>query len=53
MRLIKDNILIRGIWSLYKDYFRISRRNMGHVGDNVIISHPFSGNLNNIFIGDK
>lgn len=26
---------------------------MGHVGDNVIISHPFSGNLNNIFIGDN
>ena len=53
MRLIKDNRWIRGLWSLYSDYFGINRKRFGHISDNVIITPPFSGNIENVFIYDN
>ena len=53
MRILKDNRWIRGLWSLYSNYFGVNRNKFGYIADNVIITPPLSGNLENIFIYDK
>lgn len=53
MRFFKDNRFIRGIWCLYSNYLGIKRNKFGYIDDNVIITPPLSGNLNNVYIYDR
>lgn len=53
MRVFKDNWFIRGLWSLYSNYFGIKRNKFGYIDDNVILTPPLSGNLNNVYIYDR
>ncbi len=49
MRL-KDNMLIRGIYYLYKDYFSINRKKLGFCGPNVTLTPPLRiSNPENVF----
>ena len=54
MRL-KDNMLIRGIYYLYKDYFSINRKKLGFCGPNVTLTPPLRiSNPENVFLyGDN
>lgn len=53
-RVIKDNRIIRGLWCLWERYFGSLRRNrFGHIGKNVILTPPFSGDIKNIYIYDN
>lgn len=49
-RKIKNNFLIRGGHFLFTDYFGWRRCKFGHISDNVVITPPFSGNKQNIYI---
>lgn len=53
MRFFKDNRFIRGLWCLYSNYFGINRKRFGYIDDNVILTPPLSGNLNNVYIYDR
>lgn len=51
---IKDNKYLRGIYSFFHNYFGIRRSNFAKIGDNVILTPPYSmGPLKNIEIGDS
>lgn len=51
MRTFKDNRFIRGLWSIWMRNFEgLKRSKFGHIGDNVILSPPLSGDLKNIYI---
>ena len=52
MRTFKDNRWIRGLWSLFSDYFGLNRKKFGFIGEHVIIT-PLSGDLNNVYIYDN
>ena len=53
-RRIKDNRFIRGLWSIWeRDFGGITRSKFGHVGNNVILTPPISGNMNNVYIYDN
>ena len=53
-RKIKDNRFLRGIYFLWmRNFGGLKRRNFGYISDNVILSPPLSGNLNNIYIYDN
>ena len=53
-RLIKDNRTIRGLYSLFSNYFGINRKEFAHLGKRVIISPPYNiGYTHNIYIGDN
>lgn len=53
-RKIKDNKLIRGLFFLWNSYFGSFRRSkFGYIADNVIITPPLSGDIENIFIYDN
>ena len=52
-RRIKDNRLLRGVAFLWRNYFKCLKRNKyGHVGENVIISPPLYGDLENVYLYD-
>lgn len=55
MRILgfKDNRWIRGLWSLFSDYFGLNRKKFGFIGEHVIITPPLSGDLNNVYIYDN
>ena len=53
MRFFKDNRFIRGLWSLYSNYFGIKRNKFGYIENNVILTPPLSGNLNNVYIYNR
>lgn len=54
MRFFKDNRFIRGLWGIWSRNFRgMKRSRFGFIDDNVIISPPISGNLENVFIYGK
>lgn len=53
MRTFKDNRWIRGLWSLFSDYFGLNRKKFGFIGEHVIITPPLSGDLNNVYIYDN
>lgn len=52
---LKDNMLIRGMYYLYKDYFSINRRKFGFLGPNVTLIPPLRiSNPGNVFLyGDN
>lgn len=52
-RIIKNNVLIRGIYFLRQYYFGWGKNKFGHMGSNVIITPPVSGTLKNVFIYDN
>lgn len=43
MRTFKDNRWIRGLWSLFSDYFGLNRKKFGFIGSHVIITPPCQG----------
>ena len=50
-RKIKDNRFVRGIWAIWLRNFGGLRRNrFGYIADNVILTPPLSGHLNNVYI---
>ena len=53
IRKLKDNCFIRGMFFLHSDYFGWRKRIFGHIGKNVVITPPFSGNKRNVFIYDN
>lgn len=52
-RFIKDNRWIRGLWCLYSYFFGINRKKFAYIGDNVILTPPLLGNLNNIYLHEN
>lgn len=54
MRFFKDNRFIRGLWGIWsRNFSGMKRSRFGFIDDNVIISPPISGNLENVFIYGK
>jgi acetyltransferase-like isoleucine patch superfamily enzyme len=54
IKKLKNNHLLRGIYSLYRHYFYINEKKFGRYGRNVIISPPhWFGNPSNVFIGNN
>ena len=52
-RIVKDNRFLRGIWCiLSRNFGGLKRSKFGHIGNNVILTPPLSGDLKNIFIYD-
>lgn len=49
-RIIKDNRIIRGVYFFFSDYFGWKRSNFGFVGENVIITPPFTCTKRNVYI---
>ena len=53
-RKIKDNCFIRGIYCLWKRNFGgLKRKKYGYIGNNVILSPPLSGHVQNVHIFDN
>ena len=53
-RFVKDNRFLRGIWRIIsRNFGGMNRSKFGHIGDHVILTPPFEGSLNNIFIYDN
>lgn len=51
---IKNNRFIRGAYCLYRNYFGYSRKQFGHIGENVILTPPLTiVNPKNIFLYDN
>lgn len=54
VRRIKDNRFIRGFYFLWNRNFGCCRRKgFGHIGKNVIICPPLSGDMSNVYIYDN
>lgn len=53
VRIIKDCVLVRGLFYLWKDYFGWKKSKFGHIGKRVTISPPVSGSIKNVFIYDN
>lgn len=52
--MIKYNRFIRGIFSLWNRNFRnCNRRRFGFIGENVVLTPPLTGHINNIYIHDN
>lgn len=52
-RFLKDNKIVRGLYFLFKDYFGINRSKFGQIGEQVILSPPYTiCHQKNVFIGD-
>ena len=53
-RKIKDNRWLRGLFCIWSRNFGCCKRSrFGHIGNNVILSPPLSGDTKNIFIYDN
>lgn len=53
-RMIKNNRFIRGIYNIWNRSFgNCNRRKFGYIAKDVIISPPFYGHANNIYILDN
>ena len=53
-RILKDNRFLRGIYLMWKRNFGgLNRKRFGHIGNNVILTPPLSGHLNNVYIYDN
>ena len=51
VRKLKSNPSIRGLISLYKEYFGVRRQGFGYIADNVILTPPlFLSNPKNVFL---
>ena len=54
VQIIKNNRFIRGFFFLWsRNFGNVKRKKFGHIADNVIITPPLSGHVNNIYIGDN
>lgn len=53
LRRIKNNIIIRGIYMLYRQYFGIRKSNFGYIANNVIITPPVLIDEENCYIYDN
>lgn len=54
MKSLKNNLFVRGLYNLYRQYFGYRRSSFGHVGKNVIISAPLTiVNPKNVFLYDN
>ena len=54
VRRFKDNRFIRGFYFLWNRNFGSCRRkDFGHIGNNVIICPPLSGDMSNVYIYDS
>jgi len=52
-RFIKDNKIVRGLCSLYSNYFGMNRTGFGKIGNHVILTPPYNiGYQKNVYIGD-
>lgn len=50
-RRLKDNRFLRGVFFFWNCYFgSLKKSRFGHVSDNVILTPPFWGHLNNVYI---
>ena len=49
--IIKNNRFFRGVFFLYTLFFGWKRSHFGRIHNSVIITPPFSGTLNNLYIG--
>lgn len=53
-RIIKDNRFVRGFYSIWnRNFGNCKRGRFGFIAKTVILSPPFSGHANNIYIYDK
>lgn len=52
-RIIRNSVIVRGLFFLWKDYFGWRRNRFGHIGKRVTISPPVTGSIKNVFIYDN
>lgn len=54
VQTFKNNRFIRGLFFLWgRNFGNFKRKRFGHIADNVIITPPLSGHVNNIYINDN
>lgn len=53
-RKIKDNRWVRSLWCIWvRNFGGLKRSKFGYIADNVILTPPISGFLNNVYIYDN
>lgn len=53
-RKLKDNRFLRGIYRIWlRNFAGLNRKKYGHIGNNVVLTPPVSGDLSNIYIYDN